>query len=610
MLARILKRLRPFPPSPPLRSRAADPRAAGFEILCPRADEPTCLGETRQRPHLPIAGFVGLPLSGHQQLQRAIAGAGAWQMLSDARPLVVDCDGCWIDDTPVDSLGEWSHILAAGRLGDVEGAFALGWLDADGGVALARDGIGERTLYYAPLPQGLVFASTVTLLLRSGLISRELSHRALAAYLSCAYLPGRETLVRGVFELRPGEVITWRRGSLQHDWLWKLPASDAAEQDESSLTVELRRSLSKAVERRLPSDESVGVFLSGGLDSSLVVALACELKKQTHRKVAAGGDRIKTYSVSFGPEYANELEFSSAVARHCGTLHRIVELSPPTVISHLDEVIGMLSDPIGDPLTVPNALLFREASREVGVVLNGEGGDPCFGGPKNLPMLLAELYGDGVNGAGELSELRSRSYLRAHLKCYDDLPQMLSPYVMDSLRESPFETQLADYFRDSSWVTYVGRLQAMNIVLKGAHHILPKVDALSRPFGVLPRSPLFDRSVVELSMRIPAQWKLRGSVEKYLLKEAVRDLLPDTIVDRPKSGMLVPVEGWFQGPLRDAARERLLDGLGAHGIFRREYLERLVSGNLGGLRPRHGAKIWLLVTLEAWLRRVLHASIN
>src|SRR5207249_8058124 len=140
-----------------------------------------------------------------------------------------------------------------------------------------------------------------------------------------------------------------------------------------------------AVRHRLPANETVGATLSGGIDSSLVVALARRLHDHP----------VKTYSISFGEGYANELPFSSQVAEHCGTIHRIVELSPAAIVRHLDETISQLSDPIGDPLTVPNALLFREAAHEVGVVLNGEGGDPCFGGPKNLPMLLSELYDAG-----------------------------------------------------------------------------------------------------------------------------------------------------------------------------------------------------------------------
>jgi asparagine synthase (glutamine-hydrolysing) len=330
--------------------------------------------------------------------------------------------------------------------------------------------------------------------------------------------------------------------------------------------------------------------LSGGIDSSLVVALARKLHDAP----------VHTWSVSFGPGYANELPFSSLVARHCATEHRVVELSPAVVLHHLDDAVALLSDPIGDPLTVPNALLFREAAGEGNVVLNGEGGDPCFGGPKNLPMLLAELYEGGADA-------RARSYLRAHLKCYDDLAELLAPDVLAALAATPLEARLEPHLSDQRWRDFVTRLQAINVTFKGGHHILPKVDSLAVPFGVLPRSPLFDRAVVELAFRIPTQLKLRGSVEKYLLKEAVRDLLPGEIVDRPKSGMLVPVEAWFQGPLLPQARERILDGLRPWRLFRRDYLERLLDGRLGGLRPRHGAKVWLLVTLEAWLRKVLTA---
>src|SRR5262249_8436588 len=144
----------------------------------------------------------------------------------------------------------------------------------------------------------------------------------------------------------------------------------------------LRRQLEEAVRRRLPSEEPVGALLSGGLDSSLVVSLAHRLH----------GAPVKSYSVSFGPGYANELPFSSLVAEHCATEHHIIEISPSAALRYLDESITLLSEPIGDPLTVPNALLFREAASEVRVVLNGEGGDPSFGGPKNMPMLLAEIF--------------------------------------------------------------------------------------------------------------------------------------------------------------------------------------------------------------------------
>jgi asparagine synthase (glutamine-hydrolysing) len=219
-------------------------------------------------------------------------------------------------------------------------------------------------------------------------------------------------------------------------------------------------------------------------------------------------------------------------------------------------------------------------------------------------MLLAELYGD-VAVAEDEPRARERSYLRAHLKCFDDFDQALSPRMRAALSAQPLEASLAPLFADPRWRTFVGKLMALNLFLKGAHHILHKVDEVSAPFGVLPRAPLFDRRVVEVAFELPPQLKLKGSVEKYLLKRAVEDLLPPEIIERPKSGMLVPVEGWFQGPLLPHARARLLDGLKQWELFDRKWLERLLDGRLGGLRPRHGVKIWLLITLEAWLRTVL-----
>jgi asparagine synthase (glutamine-hydrolysing) len=144
----------------------------------------------------------------------------------------------------------------------------------------------------------------------------------------------------------------------------------------------------------------------------------------------------------------------------------------------------------------------------------------------------------------------------------------------------------------------------INVVFKGGHHILPKIASLSRPFGVTPKSPLFDRDLVEFSFQIPPQLKLHGSIEKYLLKCAVSDIVPKEIIDRPKSGMLVPVEAWFLGPLREFGKERILDSLALYEFFDRDFLERLLSHKLGSLRPRHGAKIWLLLTLESWLRGI------
>lgn len=519
-------------------------------------------------------------------LERAL---GPNAMLVPKHALVLDADACTLDGQPLESIENWRRVARSEALSRVEGSFVLAWTDEHGALSLARDPIGHRSLYYAYSNGSFAFASSVRALLETNVIPRRLRLQSVAAYLAYAYVPGRHTMVDGIFEVLPGEIVTFHRGSLHKRATWNLPAEPTRFQPEDVLRKNLRDTLERTIANLLPKDRPTAASLSGGIDSSLVVALAQKLAPSP----------ISTFSITFGNEYRDELEWSGMVAEHCGTNHTVVEVTPAAVLAHLDDTIACLDKPNGDPLTVPNALLFREMSTHSDVALNGEGGDPCFGGPKNLPMLIGALYGEDQEDADGEAE---RRYLRAHLKCFDELPEMLSADALATACDPPLEEELLPWFADSRWNGLVSKLMAINTRYKGGHHILPKVDALSAPFGILARSPLFSKSVVELAFAIPPQLKLRGTDEKYLLKQAVADVLPPAILERPKSGMMVPVEGWFQGPFLPEARRRILDGLGSTNIFRRSYLEKLVHGKLGGLRPRHGVKIWLLVTLEAHLR--------
>ena len=502
--------------------------------------------------------------------------------------LVVDADACFLDDAPLVTPAAWRHAVQSDRLGDVDGAFCVAWEDDAGTIHLARDAIGHRTAYYTSGPAGFAFASALAPLLDAQFVARHLALPSVAAYLTYGYLPGRATMVADVWEVLPGECVRFQRSTIARRFFWSLPPEPTTFADEATLRGDLRRCLESTMARLAPPHEPVAASLSGGIDSSLVVALAQQQRREP----------VHTFSITFGAAYRDELPFSSLVASHCGTRHHVVELPPAAIAAHLDETLACLDKPNGDPLTVPNALLFREMANTANVVLNGEGGDPCFGGPKNVPMVLAELYDHGNAAPGS----RERSYLRAHLKIYDELSALLTPAAYEAASVPALAAALTPWFQDPRWSTLVNQLMAINVVWKGGHHILPKVDALSRPFGVRPRSPLFAKNVVEFSFRIPAQGKLKESAEKYLLKAAVADLLPPAIVERPKSGMLVPVEGWFQGPLRNLARERLLDEHFGQPWLQRAYVERLLDGNLPGLRPRRGVKIWLLLTLEAHLR--------
>ncbi|MBS2016480.1 MAG: asparagine synthase [Deltaproteobacteria bacterium] len=503
-------------------------------------------------------------------------------------------DACRLGSEPIASLARLAEIAREGRLAEVDGAFQLAQHEPHR-LLLARDAIGHRTLFYAPKsPAGFAYASDVRTLLRESGMRPVLDPRAIAAYLSCAYVPGEGTLFQGVSELLPGHMAICDERGHRLERFFSLPPEReeeaASEEAERRAIDELRALLEETVRATLDPSEEAAASLSGGIDSSVVVAL---VQRALHRP-------LHTLSIAFGAEYKNELEWSSMVARHVQSDHTILHLTPEAIVSCLDETHALLASPIGDPLTVPNAILFRKAREFARCLWNGEGGDPCFGGPKNLPMVLAELYGDGQNDEGTSSP-RARSYYRAHLKCFDELPSLLTERALAVLADHPLEREVDPYFEGDR--SFVGALSEINVVWKGGHHILPKVDQLSRAAGVMPRSPLFSKNVVELAARLPPSLKLRGSVEKYALKEAVRDILPAAIIDRPKSGMMVPVEGWFQGPLLRHARERLLGGALPWDILRKSAVEALVDGRIGGLRPRRGVKIWLLVALESYLRQ-------
>ena len=476
------------------------------------------------------------------------------------------------------------------QYGAEAGLYALGmfavaiWDTREKRLLLMRDGVGARTLYYATNGRAWWFSARLRALRRSPAVSSDISLTALQKYLTFAFVPGADTLWQNVSELRPGTTLTLPEGETQTYWE---PVESMGDPDEplESHAMRLRELVEDAVRVRLPATGPVGVYLSGGLDSSLVTALAA--------RDASGP--VHTYSINFGSKYPNELAFSSLVAEHCNTRHHILTVSGKQIRETLMETMAALDDPIGDPLTVPNLLLGRAAAQDTDVIFNGEGSDPCFGGPKNLPMLLHELYTP--------DESREVAYLRSYQKCYDDLPRLLTSEVRAALRKAePQETVLTPFLTNPKMPHFLNHLMHINVRLKGSDQILTKVNNLTTANGLLGRSPLFDRRIVDASFTIPPAYKLAGAEEKAVLKHAVADLLPEVILTRPKSGMLVPVQGWFKRDLRRFARKLLLSRRArTRPYFNCEVVREWLNYR-GSLWPRHGVKLWLLLTLEVWLR--------
>jgi asparagine synthase (glutamine-hydrolysing) len=474
----------------------------------------------------------------------------------------------------------WERLQTS-ALAKLVGSFSLAVWDREREVLrLGRDPAGARTLYYTP--QGSTRWAAGDLRSLAPFRSNTLDPIALRDYLCCAFVPGDRTLWQDVRELCIGTQLTWP-GDEYHAY-WQLKERIDAEDKQQSLGwhgERLRSQLDQVVQDSLPA-AAVGVFLSGGLDSSAITALAAQHHSQP----------VHTYSIHFGEPYPNELEFSSLVAQHCGTQHHILDISLRQMWETLPETMAWLDDPIGDPLTVPNLLVGKLARQQVGVVLNGEGGDPCFGGPKNQPMLINQLYSP-VSQQDPI-----RAYLLAFRKCAGDLPQLLKPELWSAVQSEPY--CFADDLQSAA--SYLNRLMMLNIKFKGADQILTKVSNLTRAAGVEGRSPLFDPRIVDLSMTIPPQYKLSGVEEKAVLKQAVADLLPEVILKRPKSGMMVPVQAGFQREWRRAARSLLLSRQAAIAPFLNQALIQQWLNYQGDPWRRYGVKLWLLVSLEIWLQ--------
>lgn len=466
----------------------------------------------------------------------------------------------------------------------VYGMFAVAlWEPRANCLTLIRDGVGARTMYYAVTGNAVLFATRLKTLKRTGTNSENISLTALRKYLTFGYVPGAETMFQDVMEVRPGTAIQFPEKRVFNYWEPK-EGNWSESETLQDYAARLRTLLEQTVAECLPPRAPVGVFLSGGIDSSLITALAARQHSEP----------VHTFSIHFGKEYPNELEFSDLVAKHCNTKHHVLEISAAQIQASLPETIRALDDPIGDPLTVPNFLLGRLAKEHADCILNGEGGDPIFGGPKNAPMLLHSFYGN---------ETREQAYLRAYQKCYEDLEQLLTPAVQSKLKEmEPQEAILAPFFENADMPHYLNKLLHINIRLKGADHILTKVNNLTTANQLFGFSPLFDPRVVDLSLAIPPEYKLQGSIEKAVLKQSAADLLPQVILTRPKSGMLVPVQAWFRRDLKKFASEMLL----GRDARIRPYIETSVIKNWLAYRdnlfPRHGVKLWLLLTLEVWLR--------
>lgn len=483
-----------------------------------------------------------------------------------------------------------------------EGVRAFERLDGPAALALAdghtlhlvRDALGERPLYFAEVDGLVLFACEIKALLAHPSFRVVPELESLLCILVYSFIPGTSTAFRGVQQLEPGTRVELplAGGPVRVVRYWDLQEELRSDVPEAEQVAELRQLLRSAVRRRLPpAGTPIGAFLSGGIDSSAVVALLAEL-----------GRPPICYSAGFGYGHPNELLYASLVATRYELDHRVIDVEPEDFVALLPRVMWGLDDPLCDCITVPNFVLASAAARDVPVIFNGEGGDPLFGGPKNKFMILGEWY--GFLGGYD----RARAYLSSYHKFYDYLPDLCTAeFLHGSGGPAGLEEHVRVTLDDERYQSFLNRLMHVNIRRKGGQNILVKVDKMLTPNGVVACSPLFDKRLTEHSFTLPAEIKRRGDAEKYAFKKAVEDLLPASVVYRKKAGMGVPLNHWFK---KTVLRRYTRDLLGSErarsrGYFRQPFVERLLAGELpdGHLgRDRSGELLWMLLAIELWHR--------
>jgi asparagine synthase (glutamine-hydrolysing) len=478
-------------------------------------------------------------------------------------------------------------------LARADGAFAGAvWDAATRRLTLVRDPFGVRSLYYTEHGGVFYFASELKQLLAVPDLPVALSGAAVHNYLTFSFVPGEEVPIEGIRRLLPGHTATFERGRLETAAYFTLQEKlDPALAEAPAAVRRLRQVASEAVARRLNGEPRVGLYLSGGLDSSAVGVWP----KQA-------GVAVEALSLDFG-EQSVEREQAAEVARRLEMPLTFVRADPEEVGRLLMDLVWKLDLPFGDAVTGPQYLLGRAAQQAgLSAVFNGEGGDQLFGGWTSKPMVAAAVYGDLYQ-----DETPEEVYLRSYHRFYGLEDELYTPALRAAVGgPGQRRAMLRPYLGDEGTGSFLHRVRLADISLKGSQSILPRAERLANAFALDLRVPLYDRALAELSFSLPPELKLHGACEKYVLKLALKGLLPESIVWRRKYGMSVPATDWLLGPLARVADGLLgARSLAARGLFQSAYVERLRRGedSPGETRRRRvGERLWALLMLEAWLR--------
>jgi asparagine synthase (glutamine-hydrolysing) len=511
---------------------------------------------------------------------------------------------------------------------ELRGMFAYAvWDRRTRTLTLARDRFGVKPLYYALLEDGtLVFGSEMKAILASGMVKAALREDALPDYLANHAPTGEGTLLAGIKRLLPGHTLVWRNGEVRTRRYWDLQFEAEAEETrpDAELIEEYHDRLKEAVRLRLMADVPLGAFLSGGIDSATITALMSQLVDEP----------IKTFSVGFAEREANELAYARTVAKAFKTDHHEVLVTPEQFFGALPTLVWHEDEPIAHPSSVALNFVSRLAAERVKVVLTGEGSDETLAGYGRYRKTILNMRLGGAYQAATPAPIRSlvrhglealpasRTRQRA-LRTFFARPATLEALYLDNFAVfsrdeqrtliasdvrrrlttlDPYATA-TELMAGSDAKTLLDRLLYVDTKTY-LHELLMKQDQMSMAASIESRVPFLDHPLVEFTARLPERLKLRGGTTKYILREAMRDVLPSEILTRGKMGFPVPIGAWLRGPYRRIVDELVLSPRAMErGLLDPAAIRGIVARHAAG--EDHSERLWSLVNLEIWHRVVV-----
>jgi asparagine synthase (glutamine-hydrolysing) len=505
---------------------------------------------------------------------------------------------------------------------ELDGMFAFAvWDERRKRLTLARDRVGKKPLFYYTGDDSLTFASELSALMVDPTIPQKVDPSSLDCYLAYGYIPAPWSIWRHVRKLRPAHRLIWENGRSESDRYWRLDYSRKRTEDWRELEEELRERLGAAVRRRMISDVPLGAFLSGGVDSSIVVS----------EMAAASSQPVKTYSIGFAEEEYNELPRARAIAERFATDHHefVVE---PDAIELVPKLVRHYGEPYADSSAIPVFYLAELTRRHVTVALNGDGGDEGFAGYlrhaanslmdqlDKVPLPLRRsvaAFGRSLPRRPRSRTLLSRARrllvsvdadsierYRRHISIFSDADrvELLHPDFRASLDQSRAPAVIANPWRVASGQNTLDRLLEVDVETYLPGDLLVKVDIATMAYSLEARSPFLDPEVMEFAASLPQREKTSMGRKKLLLRRAYRGRIPDSILNGPKRGFGVPLGAWFRGNLQDYSRELLLDRTTLdRGYLNEAAIRSILDAHAAGQGDR-SHQVWALVMLESWHR--------